>query len=294
MVEATSKRPLTQLNHDIEQAETELARLEAERKVIAKDVARAKRKLRRLQFAKQLRKPSASIEIWPLLVQIVGPGVVGVFVFVLLHLLFDSFAVALLGLLAGAAAAFAMLSSLLKQPADTLLPAASVEAESQCRLADARIKEKIERITETKDRLQRLFDERRDQIASGKLQKAALLQRNWKTMRNAEWEDFVVEVCRTLGATVERSNSVAGESANLVVDFGSRRVAILTHGAEHVVNSDTIRHALSAREQLGCDSCAVLINRRFTGAAQDFAHRNDCAAIGATEFPDFVLRKVEI
>ena len=42
-----------------------------------------------------------------------------------------------------------------------------------------------------------------------------------------------------------------------------------------------------------CDSCAVVVNRRFTGAAQDFAQRNGCAAIGAGEFPDFVLGKIE-
>jgi HJR/Mrr/RecB family endonuclease len=158
---------------------------------------------------------------------------------------------------------------------------------------EARLKEKVERITETKQRLERLVHERRDQIASGKLQKAALLQRNWKSMRDTEWEDFVVEVCRTLGATVERIGR-SGDGANLIADFAPRRVAVLTQGEAHNVSSETIRLALTAREREHCDSCAVIINRRFTGAAQDFAQRNGCAAIGSSEFPDFVMGKIEL
>ena len=112
-------------------------------------------------------------------------------------------------------------------------------------------------------------------------------------MRDAEWEDFVVEVCRTLGATAERTGSAAGD-ANLIVDFGTRRVAVLTQGEAHNVSSATIQQALASKDRNRCDSCAVIINRRFTGAAQDFAHRNGCAAIGSTEFPDFVMGKIEL
>jgi HJR/Mrr/RecB family endonuclease len=61
-----------------------------------------------------------------------------------------------------------------------------------------------------------------------------------------------------------------------------------------VVNSATVQQALAAKDLHHCDSCAVVINRRFTGAAQDFAQRNGCRAIGANEFPDFVLGKIEL
>jgi HJR/Mrr/RecB family endonuclease len=158
----------------------------------------------------------------------------------------------------------------------------------------ARHKEKVERITETKARLNRLLDERRDQIASGKLQKAALLQRKWKGMQPAEWQDFVVEVCRTLGAKVERSGRSGDEDSSLVADFGSRRVAVLTTAKDHNVNSATIQSALAAQARTSSNACAVIINRRFTGAAQDFAERNGCSAIGTSEFPDFVMGKIEI
>jgi HJR/Mrr/RecB family endonuclease len=65
----------------------------------------------------------------------------------------------------------------------------------------------------------------------------------------------------------------------------------MTQGESHVVNSATIQAALASKDRHQCDSCAVIINRRFTGAAQDFARRNGCTAIGASEFPDFVLGK---
>jgi HJR/Mrr/RecB family endonuclease len=113
-------------------------------------------------------------------------------------------------------------------------------------------------------------------------------------MRGGEWEDYVVEVLRTHGATVERTGRIAGEDANLVADFGPRRVAVFTEGEGHNVASSTIQQAIASRERHRCDTSAVIINRRFTGAAQDFARRNGCAAIGSSEFPDFVLGKIEI
>ena len=102
-------------------------------------------------------------------------------------------------------------------PADTLLPAAIAEAEAQARLDNARLEEKIGRVTETKQQLEKLVEERRERIASGKVQRAALLQRDWKKMPASEWEDFVVEVARTLGASVERAKRIDDEGANLIV-----------------------------------------------------------------------------
>jgi hypothetical protein len=289
------QRPLTQLTFEIEQLEAEAARLEKERTAIAGDVRKSRRRAAYLRASHAVRKPSAQFNLWPLAVMLVGPAVVGTFALIVVNLLTGSYAAAVFGFLLGAVAGVGLFASLVYHPADSLLPAAIGEAESQSRLANARLQEKVERLTETKQRLQKLVDERRDQIASGKLQKAALLQRNWKAMAHAEWEDFVVEVCRTLGAKAERTSQSRGEDANLIVDFGPRRVAVLTQAAEaQNISSATIQRALAARERYGCDGCAVIINRRFTGAAQDFAQRKGCAAIGAAEFPDFVLGKLAI
>jgi HJR/Mrr/RecB family endonuclease len=292
--ETASKRPLTQLNREIEELEADVSRLESERAAVAKDATHAARRQRYLQIARWIREPAKSFEFWPAAALMVGPAVVGVLVFIVVHLIVGSFPLALLGLVLGIAGGAAMFVALLYRPPDALLPAAMAEAESQSRLANARLKEKSERIAETKTGLQKLIDERRDQVASGKLQRAALLQRNWKGMREREWEDFVVEVLRTHGATVERTGHTGDQDANLVVDYGARRVAVMTQGEGHNISSKTIQHALAGRDRHRCDTCAVVINRRFTGAAQDFAQRNGCAAIGVTEFPDFVLGKIEL
>ncbi|HEX3600594.1 MAG TPA: restriction endonuclease [Lacipirellulaceae bacterium] len=287
-------RPLTQLTREIEQLETEVTRLETERAAISADVRKSARRLRYLHWAQTIRRPAAHFNPWPMAVMLVGPVVIGIVFLVLVNLLTNSYPAAFFAFLIGAVLGVGLFASFVYHPPDTLLPAAMNEAESHARLTDARFKEKIDRLTEAKIRLEKLVAERRDQIASGKLQKAALLQRNWKQMDDDEWEDFVVEVCRTLGAKAERTGRIASEDPNLLIDFGDHRVAVLTHGEGHNVSSETIQHALAAKGRLRCDTCAVIINRRFTGAAQDFAQRNTCAAIGANEFPDFVLGKIDI
>jgi HJR/Mrr/RecB family endonuclease len=294
MTETISKRPLTQLNYEIEEAEAEEQRLQADRAAVASMSSKASRRMKYLRLARWIRSPTADFEFWPIVLLTVGSGVVAVVMFILTHLLFDSFSTALLGLLLAMAGGAGLFYLLLYKPPNTLLPATIAEADSHLRLLEARLKAKVERITETKTRLNRLLEERRDQIASGKLQKAALLQRKWKTMQETEWQDFVVEVCRTLGAKVERVGRPGGDDANLVADFGSRRVAIMTEAKDHNVSSATIQLALAAKSRHNSDSSAVIINRRFTGAAQDFARHNSCTAIGTGEFPDFVMGKTEL
>ena len=292
--ERSSKRQLTQLNHEIEDAEAESLRLETERAAVAKDAARAQRRLRYLRFVRWFRRPAATFDFWPTAAMIVGPTIVGVLLLIASHLIFGSFLLALLMFIVGLAGGALLFAALLYRPANAVLESAVAETAAKCRLENARLAEKTLRLTEVNQRLQRLVDERRDQVATGKLQRAALLQREWKSMRDAEWEDFVVEVCRTLGATVERIAPTGPEDANLIAGFGNRRVAVFTQGEGHNVSSATIQQALAAKDRHHCDSCAVIINRRFTGAAQDFAHRHGCQAIGTSEFPDFVLGKIEM
>ena len=71
-------------------------------------------------------------------------------------------------------------------------------------------------------------------------------------------------------------------------------IAIITEAKDHNVSSAAIQLALAAKSRHSADSSAIIINRRFTGAAQDFARHNGCAAIGAGEFPDFVMGKIEL
>ena len=294
MPETSPKRQLTQLNHEIEHAETESTRLNTERAIVAKDAARAARRFRYLRFQQRLRSPAARFPQWSMVVMLFGSMIVGIFVLTVVQLLTGSYPLAFFGFLVGTVAGVGLFATLLYYPADTQLPVTIADAEAKSKLENARLTEKNGRLSEVGQLLQRLLDERRDQVATGKLQRAALLQRNWKSMRDTEWDDFVVEVCRTLGATVERNERAGAEGAHLIADFGNRRVIVFTRGEGHNVSSETIQQAIAAKDRYGCNQCAVVINRRFTGAAQDFARHNGCSAIGASEFPDFVMGKVEI
>ena len=99
---------------------------------------------------------------------------------------------------------------------------------------------------------------------------------------------------RTLGATVKRSGRTTEADAHLIADFSGRPVAIFTHGEGHVVNSKVVQQAIAGKSRHHCQACAVIINRRFTGGAQDFAQRSGCTLIGIEQFPDFVMGRREL
>ncbi|MEX2316110.1 MAG: restriction endonuclease, partial [Pirellulales bacterium] len=81
--------------------------------------------------------------------------------------------------------------------------------------------------------------------------------------------------------------------AELVVDFGPRRVAVIVKTSREAIDSGDVQQAIALKERERCESSAIITNGRFTGAAQDFAPRNDCKLIGRDEFPDFVLGQIE-
>lgn len=284
---------LAELNREIERLEAEQVVLEDQRKKRATVARRAAWRGRYLRWASVLRRPSVKWEWWRIAVLVVGPAVGGVAVFVVVELLSGSTSIALLGFLIGAAAALGALTTLLFRPSDALLPGAIVESETQARLTNAHWTEAFERLTQVKERLTRLVEDRRTRMASGRVQRAALLQRPWKGMSGVEWEDFVVEVCRTLGATVARRGQIA-EGAELTAVFGERRVAVLAANSREALNSDVVQRVIGMKTRDGCETCAIITNGRVTGAAQDFASHNGCRIVGRDEFPDFVLGEVTI
>lgn len=292
--ETSNPQRLAQLNREIEQLEADAPRLEAERAALAKAASRAGRRSHYLRLARALRTPTTSFEMWPVGVLAVGPILTGVLLFILVNLVSSSFVASFLAFLVGAAGGAYIFAALLYRPADDLLPAELAAADSERRVAQARLDELLQSQSTAKSKLAALRDERRELMASGKVQRAALLQREWKTMPAAEWEDFVVEVLRTLGATVERTPRTIEEGTTLIAHFANRRVAILTHGEGHVADSNTVHQAVAKMRRFHCDSSAVILNRRFTGAAQDFASRNNCTLIGVEEFPDFVMGKRDV
>jgi Restriction endonuclease len=288
------EKQLAQLNREIEQLEADAKRLESEGAAINKHSKRAARRFRYLMFLRSLRAPGAQFHLWPMAVLSIGPLIVGVFFLIFVNLVTGSYPLAFFAFLLGVVAGVGLFATVIYYPADTLLPAAITEAEAQARLESARLEEKVGRITETNRELEKLVEERRERIASGKVQRAALLQRDWKKMPASEWEDFVVEVCRTLGAAVERAKRIDDQGANLIVSFGPRRIATKTLVARETIQGTVVQKVLADKAALGCDASAIITTGRFTGAAQDYASRNGCTLIGREEFPDFTLGILEL
>ncbi len=285
---------LSELNRDIGRFDVESKQLHAEQAVLAKVAKGAARRLLYLRIARRARSPTTSFALWPVGLLLVGPILFGGVLLVLVETLTGSLAYGLLVFLAGAAIGVIALASLLYSPADIVLPAAVDAAETENALAQSRLKDVIQRLSVVTIEYRKLVEERRDLMSSGQVQRAALLQRPWKTMNESEWEDFLVEVFRTLGTGVEREPRSGESESHLIAELNEQRIAVLVHGEGRTVNSRAVQQALAAKDQRHCDRCAVVVNRRFTGAAQDFARRHGCTLIGLDEFPDFVLGKSSV
>ena len=124
----------------------------------------------------------------------------------LLSLLFSSWTLAAGGFLVATVLGFVALASLMYRPSNALLPAAIAEVEASLGLESVRLQEATAAVAELRERLAAFHEHRTALGKSDKLQRAMLLQRNWKSLRGGEWEDYVVEVCRTLGANVQRGD----------------------------------------------------------------------------------------
>lgn len=285
---------LSELNQTIEQLEAQSAQLQAEHQTLAKDASRASRQVAYLRAARVLRAPAASFDLWPLGVLVVGPLTAGFLSLALIAGVSGSTLAGVLAFILAAGLSALGLAALLYHPPHPELAAALAEAESRRQFTAIQSKGSVKQLATVSERLTAAIAQRRDLMASGQVQRAALLQRDWKTMPEAEWEDFVVEACRTLGASVDRLPRSNQNVANLVARYRGHSVAIVTHGEGHTVNSSAVQAALTSMPRMGCGRAAVIINRRFTGAAQDFARHNGCTAIGLEEFPDFVLGKIEL
>jgi hypothetical protein len=279
---------LAELNREIERFEAEQALLADQRKKRAQAASRANWRVRYLRLARLVRRPSAMWEQWRIALLVIGPGLGGALIFVLVNLVSRSPSLALVAFFLGGAATLASVAALLFRPSEVLLPSATAEAEAQAQIATAHWKEALERLAEIQQQLSLLHENRRANMASGRVQRAALLQRPWKMMPSEEWTDFVVEVCRTLGGTVER-RARAGDCEELVVSLDDRKVAAVAISSRDAINTEIVHQAVEFQSRAGCASCAIITNGRITGAAQDFASRNGCRIIGREEFPDFVV-----
>ncbi|HEY4235635.1 MAG TPA: hypothetical protein VGM76_19540 [Lacipirellulaceae bacterium] len=299
-----------ELNRQIGKLEIESNRLGIERAALAKAAGGAARRYRYLQFARHLRRPAASSHLWPLAVLLVGPLILGILMVILFGLIFSSTSILITTFIVGALAGAALIAALLYYPGDAVLAAELPDAEAKWQFERNHLEEVVRQVAEANQQLQKHLDERRQLAASDKLQRAMLLQRNWKEMRGVEWEDFLVEVCRTLGAHVERvANSayvppgsakpvaagrktIVSPANHLIVTLSPRRIAVAPIAGINPFHPAAVQQTLNELAQHGCDTTAIIINTRVTAGSRELATHRNCTLIGEDEFPDFVLGKL--
>jgi hypothetical protein len=298
------------LGREVAQLETETARLEVDRATLAGNVSRLSRRQRYLRLARWIRRPAASMPVFPLILLGIGPLVLGVALVIVLSFLIGSWAISFGGLLIGLFGGLVALAALLFQPASSELERVLAENEAALTSESAKLREATAAAAESKSRLAELHGHRQSLAQSDQLQRAMLLQRNWKTLRGGEWEDYIVEVCRTLGANVQRGDKMgiadllgpsAGargviryEPTTLFVTFSPRRIAVAAITDVNPFHAAAVRQMVDALAQKGCDELGIVTNARVTEGSREYARSRRCTLIGLEEFPDFVLGKMPL
>lgn len=303
---------LAQLNSEIDGLEAETSQLEIEKAKLAKAASRIARRRTYLRFSQWLRKPKGAFHLWPLAVLVIGPLVFGLLLLVVASFLPGEASLSFASFIAGVLSGIVLFVALLNYPDDAALGPAIQEAEAQSQLDRSRVTDLASQSAAAKERLEKLLDERQSLAKGEKLQRAMLLQRNWKAMRGAEWEDFLVEVCRTLGAHVERvanpayvppgptrpvaagRKTIVSPANHLMVTISPRRIAVAAVAGIEPFHPAAVQQTLNELAQQSTDASAIIANTRITAGSKELAAHRRCTLIGEAEFPDFVLGKINI
>ena len=197
-VSATELR-LSDLDRQIARLQNTANAIKRARLPFESKVARASWLTSRLKFKKWVRGPARNYELWKvglILVPAVPLLVFGFFGFVSGS--FGNSSAVFSGLLAfGGIGLAGLLFRLLYCPTDAQLTVLIVEAEIESRVAIAELNnlKSTDGLDDVQVRLGELRDERklvltqlRKEVASGIRKRTELLQRNWKAMRDYEWE----------------------------------------------------------------------------------------------------------
>jgi HJR/Mrr/RecB family endonuclease len=285
---------LAELDSDILASEGKIVALEKEKLIWLRDAVTAKRQLSYLRFAGWLRKPAVDYTLWRPGLLLVGAGFAAVFFFIVFDSISGSPTAVYLGSLFGAAATVGILALFLQYPSDAVLPSAIADTDARTHAFDVRVDSALRSLAAEKQQIITLSSERVKLVQAVEWQRAALLDRNWRAMRDTEFEEYLVEVFCALGAAARRTGKSGDQGVDLVVEIGDRCVAVQAKGYHHSVSNNAVQEAVTGKAHYQCCSAAVITNSYFTKSAIELALSNNCALIGEAEFPDFVMGRVGI
>ena len=277
------------LKHEVTQLSSDLANMENRSRYAKQSLQSAQRKSRYLRAAQALRKPAEQYALWNVGVLIVGPTLSIAFAFVLLAIIGAPGGLTLFTVILAALSVLVILAVMLNIPATHSLPSLisdrGTEAEQFYRDA-----EHIEReATHLRQKISSTQIAINELLESDRLKRELLLKQNWKTMRDADWGQLVIQVFDALGASAEVAQTTGDQGIDLLVRFGKILIAVQAKGYVGSVGIETVQQVIAGKNHYGCDRAAVITNSRFTAPARALAASNRCFLIGEQEFPAFVL-----
>jgi hypothetical protein len=293
----TTEQQIATLTQEIRKLQTAARGIRAARMPLKLRAGRAANHLAWFRFTKWLRAPANSYDLWKLGFVIIGSFALSAVCFIVVDVFYPGLAAWISWLVSGFCAAF-LLGILQYFPTDSQLLAKTVNAEIESQIAHSNLKrlqasdglyQLEQQLANLKSRKAELHKKVRREIASGIRQRQALLQRNWKAMRDNEWEDYLVEVFRALGASARRIGCAGDQGVDLIVEFGPRRIAIQAKGYHNSVSNKAIQEVYTGMCHHNCVTCAVITNSRFTSGAREIAQSTHCILISEDEIPDLVM-----
>jgi hypothetical protein len=265
--------------------------LEKQKPLLAAAAQVGRRKLAYFRLARITRKPSEQYSLWQagLLLVVAGAGFAAGFI--VLDLLSCA---APTSVFFGIVASLAFVSGvgvLFHYPSEAALPAKLHDAETAVYNYESQLREQLETLSQVKTRLESLIAERTHILKSVEWHRAALLNRDWRSLRDEAWENYLVEVFSALGASPRRTGKSGDQGVDIVVEWDECCIAVQAKGYHHTVSNNAVQEAVAGMAHYGCTSSAVITNSRFTAGAVELAKSNRCALVDEFQFPDFVMGK---
>jgi hypothetical protein len=283
----------TKLDNAISDCAARISTCRSAAEGIRRQISQNRRKLTYLRLAALIRAPAAKYSLWKFGLLFLSAAVAGIVAFMAFALLVDSYIWALVGAVATAVATGGLILTLLRYPTDSTLAQALTESATQLNNAHERYKTSLADLSKQTQQLESLTRERYELISSITWKRAALLQHNWKAMRDNEWEDYLVEVFTALGANARRIGRAGDQGVDLIVEGFGRRIAVQAKGYYNAVNNKAVQEAVTGKAHHGCCTAAVITNSHFRRSALELAESNNCVLIGEEQFPDFVMGTVD-
>jgi HJR/Mrr/RecB family endonuclease len=155
---------------------------------------------------------------------------------------------------------------------------------------------KISELTEAQKRHSELSELlRKKQIqASKEYRRQQLLKRDWKSLRSVPFENYLEEVFKELGYSVETTKITGDQGADLIVSNCGHKIAIQIKGYFSSVSNGAVQEAFTSKGYYSCEACAVITNSHFTASAKDLANRIGCVLIDEDMLPALVLGNYDL